>query len=280
MTTEQAITVIDALAQAGTSFLYITGGEPLIRQDIDVILRRAKQKNMYILLGTNGSLFKQKYDKVVKYIDNIHFSLQSINNFESITSCKKRIFNDVIESIKLAEKSKMLGQINICIDKNNINEMFAITEFVNKNFNNVSILFLFMEMFSPNEQDNLDMKQLVPNENVFNRSLLRIQTEYKNINTMNKNIKNIKKKYIRKNKEFCKAGNNMIVINSQGEIEFPCEFMKLKTRTVSSKQDVKFFLKNINKEKINKKKLEFCKKCTNSCYLQPSYFLTANGFFL
>ncbi len=36
----------------------------------------------------------------------------------------------------------------------------------------------------------------------------------------------------------------MIVINSQGEIEFPCEFMKLKTRTVSSKQDVKFFLKN------------------------------------
>lgn len=279
MTTEQIITVIDALSNAGTSFLYITGGEPLIRQDIDVILKHAKQKNMYVLLGTNGSLFKQKFNKIAKYIDVVHFSLQSINNFESITSCKKEIFDDVIESIKIAKKQNILRQINVCIDKNNIEEMFYIAEFINKNFDNVPILYLFMELLSPNKQDNLDMKYLVPDLNVFNKNLLQIQSKYKNINVNDRKIGILKKQYALKNREFCKAGNNMIVVNSQGQLEYPCEFMKLKIKNISSKDDIKNFLKNTNKKFIKDEKIKFCKKCTNSCYTHAAYFLTVKGFF-
>ncbi|MCR4662348.1 MAG: radical SAM protein, partial [Endomicrobiaceae bacterium] len=137
MTTDQVITVIDALAKAGVSFLYVTGGEPLIREDVIEILKYAKKKNMYILLGTNGSFLLKKFDKIYKYIDNIHLSVQTISKFKEITGSTKENFIDICESIKLLISKNIPTQINIPIDKNNINEMLDIFKFINKSFPNI-----------------------------------------------------------------------------------------------------------------------------------------------
>ena len=278
MTTDQVITVIDALSEAGTSFLYVTGGEPLIREDIFEILKYIKQKNMYVLLGTNGSLFKQKHEKIAKYIDNIHFSIQSINNFEEITGSTKEKFDDICESIKIAIKSNIPIQINVPIDKNNINEMFDIINFIKKSFPIKDIEILPIELLSPKQEDNEQIKYLLPDKTLFNKNLSILNKKYNlNFNIFDNDIKYLKHKYSLKNKEFCKAGNNMLVINSSGELEYPCEFLKLEKFKINSKYDIKNFLSNINRKQKLKNKLNFCKNCTNSCYLQSSYFLTLKG---
>ncbi len=278
MTTKQILEIIDVLAYIGISFLYITGGEPLIREDIEDILKYAKNKNMYILLGTNGSLFKQKFNKINRYIDNVHFSIQSVNNFENITGSTKKVFEEICDGIKLALKVKIPTQINVIIDKNNISEMFDIFKFINNSFPNVNIMTGPMELLSSNAEDNKQMEHLLPDINLFNEQLYQIKRLYNNINTFDNDIKCAKDRYILKNKEFCKAGKNIFVVNHKGELEYPCEFIRLKTMKANSRSDIKNFFKTRKEFSIDIKQSQYCKNCLVSCYLQPSYFLTFKGF--
>ena len=278
MTTKQIITIIDALSKVGTSFLYITGGEPLIREDISEILKYAKKKKMYILLGTNGSLLLQKFDKIYKYIDNIHLSIQTVKNFEEITDSTKEIFKKIYDSIEMVINAKIPIRINVPVYKNNINEMFDICEFIKKSFSNLSVQFSPMELLSPNKEDNEQMKSLLPDISLFNKNLLMLKNRYNNINVFDMNIKNLKYKYSLMNKELCKAGNNILVINSCGELEYCCELLNLKKIKINSINNIKNFLKQIDKNLFYKAKLNFCKNCTDSCYFQASYFLTVKGF--
>lgn len=279
MTTEQAITVIDALSEVGTSFLYVTGGEPLIREDITEILKYAKKKKMYILLATNGSLLLKKFDKIYKYIDNIHLSIQTIINFEKITASTKENFIDICESVKLLVDKHVPIQVNVTIDKNNIEEMLKIAEFIYKSFSEVNVQFSSMELLSPNKEDNEQMRHLLPDINLFKKNLIIIENKYKNnSNIFDADIKKLKYKYSLMNKELCKAGNNMLVVNNCGELKYPCEFFNLETIKINSKNDIKSFLSKTDKIFLYKGKLNFCKNCTDSCYFQPSYFLTVKGF--
>lgn len=281
LTTRQVLTVIDALCKAGTSVLYITGGEPLLRDDICEILKYAKQKNMYVLLGTNGSLFKQKAEYISDYIDNIHFSLQSVEQFENITgTAGSNIFNDVIDGIKLAAKLKIPFQVNVTIDKNNLKEMISIARFINSNIG-VNAAFGCMELLSPYDKDNKEMSGILPDLYKFSENVEKIKKEFRISNKLQNLIEITKKKYKLNNKELCKAGNNVIVINSIGELIFPCEFLQINRKTISLNGDIKDFLKSAERKKIAKNKnFKKCANCTNSCYLQPSYFLTLKGFFL
>jgi MoaA/NifB/PqqE/SkfB family radical SAM enzyme len=279
MTTNQVFTVIDALAKAGVSFLYITGGEPLIREDIVEILRYIKKKKMYVLLGTNGSLLLEKFDKIRNYVDRVHISIKTIRNFEKIAHSTKEIFIDVCESIKLLKKEKIPTQINVTIDKNNINEMLDIFEFLNKSFSHLYVQFSPMELLSPDKEDNEQMKCLLPDINLFNKNLLMIKNKYNNkLNCFDTDIKILKNKYSLMNKELCKAGNNMLVINSNGELNYPCEFLNLENIKINSKDDIKLFLDKTDKKFFYKKKVEFCRNCIDPCYVQSSYFLTIKGF--
>ncbi len=283
LTTQQVFTIIDALAYAGVSFIYLTGGEALLRKDIEDILKYIKTKKMYVLLASNGSLFKEKFSVVSKYIDNIHFSIQTIQNFSKITKTSKEIFDNVCQSIKLAIKAKIPTQINVPIDQNNINEMSDIMDFIIKEFGNkVDTFFIPVKLLSLKEEDNVEIKKILPDIQMFNKNLLEIQNKYKiNINHLDTQLETEKNKYKKSGKELCKAGNNIIVVNASAELEYPCEYCNFdKTKVkVNDVCTIKNFLKEVDKLKLNNNKLKYCKNCVDSCYLQPSYFLTFKGFY-
>ncbi len=56
MPTEQVKHVLDQIAEAGTLFLTITGGEPLLRKDFSEIYLYAKRKGFIITLFTNATM--------------------------------------------------------------------------------------------------------------------------------------------------------------------------------------------------------------------------------
>ncbi len=56
MSTEQACSYIDQLAEAGCLFLLITGGEPLLRDDFRDIYEHAKMAGLVVSLFTNATL--------------------------------------------------------------------------------------------------------------------------------------------------------------------------------------------------------------------------------
>lgn len=58
-------------ANEGTSSVVITGGEPLLRNDIEEILSYAKSIGLQTTLSTNGLLLKAKGDNVLPYVDDL-----------------------------------------------------------------------------------------------------------------------------------------------------------------------------------------------------------------
>lgn len=58
--TDEALGVIDQLAEAGVVVLAFSGGEPLLRKDWDVLVRRAVARGLSVNLGTNGSTVTER----------------------------------------------------------------------------------------------------------------------------------------------------------------------------------------------------------------------------
>lgn len=56
LTTEEAFGVVDALSAAGRPLLILSGGEPLLRDDLEAIAARAAEGGLPVALGTSGTL--------------------------------------------------------------------------------------------------------------------------------------------------------------------------------------------------------------------------------
>jgi MoaA/NifB/PqqE/SkfB family radical SAM enzyme len=74
LSTEQIFSIIDELADNGTQRVSISGGEPLLREDIGEIISHIKKKGMGCGLNTNGLLVPDRIEEVRK-VDSITISL-------------------------------------------------------------------------------------------------------------------------------------------------------------------------------------------------------------
>jgi len=66
MTTKEALKMVDDLADMGTKLLSVTGGEPIIRDDIFEVLGHAKDRGIRVGFVTNGYAVREKKDQIAK----------------------------------------------------------------------------------------------------------------------------------------------------------------------------------------------------------------------
>jgi MoaA/NifB/PqqE/SkfB family radical SAM enzyme len=62
--TAQCLKLIEEMAQAGTHHIKFTGGEPLVRKDLPLLLVRANQLGLKTSLNSNGTLIPAKLDEL------------------------------------------------------------------------------------------------------------------------------------------------------------------------------------------------------------------------
>jgi len=60
LSTQEAFSVIDQICEAGKPVVVLSGGEPLLRQDIYAIARYGTQQGLRMVMGTSGYLIDQK----------------------------------------------------------------------------------------------------------------------------------------------------------------------------------------------------------------------------
>jgi MoaA/NifB/PqqE/SkfB family radical SAM enzyme len=99
LNTEQVLDLIKQMKEAGTQRLGIQGGEPLLRNDIGKIINYAKELDMFVTMGTNGSLLKDKI-KDIKNVDAIVTSYDGPNAHNNYR--EKGSYESMLKSIKLA----------------------------------------------------------------------------------------------------------------------------------------------------------------------------------
>lgn len=110
----------------------ITGGEPLIREDVEDIVKLGKRLDYKIELVTNGALLTRKKLRKFKKLglDGIAISLDGSNAevYNRIRRRDKETFGRVIENIKESKRKGFYTKVNTTVFDFNLEDIPSITE--------------------------------------------------------------------------------------------------------------------------------------------------------
>jgi len=111
LSTKQIFSVIDNIKNSGIESVRFTGGEPFLMKDLEVILKYAKSKGLYIILNTNGTLINDKNIKFLKHVDDTLVSSHDLENTEKKTELfekiKKEKPNIILRACTIATKENI-----------------------------------------------------------------------------------------------------------------------------------------------------------------------------
>ena len=133
---EEIIRVTKILASFGVKKVRLTGGEPLLRKNIHLLVSELKKikEIQDISMTTNGVLLSEKRVELLKDsgLNRITFSLDSLNDkrFQEISGSKYSS-KDVLEGIENAKKAGFENiKINMVVKKNiNDNDIIPMLEY-------------------------------------------------------------------------------------------------------------------------------------------------------
>jgi len=131
MPTERILLLLEELAEMGTLFLTLTGGEPLVRRDWETIARRARQLGFMLTLLTNGALIDdQAADTLVELAAGAEVSLHSMDpdTFDRIT-CSQGSFARTIRGIELLADRSVPVELKVPVTVLNRDHVPAVMEY-------------------------------------------------------------------------------------------------------------------------------------------------------
>lgn len=133
---EEIKTIMDDLATLGCLDLLITGGEPLMRDDLKNILNYARKKNFSITLKTNANLIDNEFAVFLKniFVSEVHISIYSMIDKEHdlITNVNGSLQKS-LRGINFLKNNNIKVHIACPLTKYNYKTVHLIKEYADKN---------------------------------------------------------------------------------------------------------------------------------------------------
>ncbi|MBF0275176.1 MAG: radical SAM protein [Nitrospinae bacterium] len=148
--TPQILRLIGELSAMGTSWLTISGGEPLLREDIELIVDEIKKQKLICSINTNASLIEKKIE-VVKKIDYITLS---IDGDEAANDANRGsgTYKSIMKGIDCLQKNNISFDAVAVITKNNVGSIETLLELAEEK--GFCIEFNFLQDQDVKEQDH------------------------------------------------------------------------------------------------------------------------------
>ena len=146
LSTEEAKILMDQISAVSSPLLILSGGEPLLRNDILELIRYGTAKGFKMGLGSNGSLIDCKTAKDLKEagLTTVSISLDSISpeihdDFRGV----KGSWEKAIGAIKALREENLLVQVNTTVTQQNYGEIDEIMYLVEQlDVENFHLFFL------------------------------------------------------------------------------------------------------------------------------------------
>lgn len=126
LSTAEALQLIEELAQWGIGLLIIDGGEPLCRDDLFEIVKRAGAKGIRTTIGSNGILIDKKIAERMRETGVMAVAI-SLDGADAATHDSFRgvdgAFEQTLKGIEACRNAGLPFQLNIVIRKNNISQV-------------------------------------------------------------------------------------------------------------------------------------------------------------
>lgn len=133
LTTDEGIQLIDSIASLNPkAFLILTGGEPLLREDIFELASYASSRGLMVLLGTNGTLLDEAMVKKIKGcgIRGLGMSLDSMDpevhdSFRGMAGS----WSNTVEGMNRCRSAGLDFQVQTTATRGNISEIASIIDY-------------------------------------------------------------------------------------------------------------------------------------------------------
>lgn len=142
VTTKRLLSLLNIFYSIGFRQFGFTGGEPLLREDLSLILKESlKFKGVSLKLYTNGILLKDRI-KDLENLDLIKLSLDSIdqNKYREITGRDK--LKDILCGVRMLKENKIKVRVNVVLTKDNCGDIFELINFCHRETVDLKILDL------------------------------------------------------------------------------------------------------------------------------------------
>jgi len=139
LNTQEAKHLFKDLKKMGVYVLVLTGGEPLLRPDLDELIQFCAREGLHCSLATNGLLLTR--DRALKLkelgLNRFHFSLDGSNEEINSRFRKKGFFAGILRGLDSAVSTRLPVSVQTMITRNNIDDLENIGKLLLEN--NVSV---------------------------------------------------------------------------------------------------------------------------------------------
>jgi MoaA/NifB/PqqE/SkfB family radical SAM enzyme len=262
LTLSEAKTVIDNLADADVMAIGITGGEALLRNDLEDIIEYAVDKGLVVTLSTNGTLLtRSRAKKLVNLVQSISISLDGLSDTHDEVRGKKGAYAGAIRGIKiLAEtnpRSCAIG-VNFVLNKRNFQELREVFDAVR----NIGADYFFIQ---PVIGDN---SWVIPKDAIDSsvKQILEMKTKYpRHISQSYYFLSHISDYINGTLPKLCDAGKLYLAVNNEGKL-FLCPGLLRNNENCIGSLLQHSMTDLLNSEKMKKVKETVIPKC-NPCLM-------------
>lgn len=267
LTTEEGFRLIDEIASLNpNAVLILTGGEPLMREDLYELSEYSAKKGLMPVLGTNGTLLTDEIMKKLKAhgMQGIGLSIDSLDHklhdeFRGVTGSLKKTLN----AIDIIRDNGMEFQVQTTVTEKNYHEALDIIDFADKVGCKVFNLFFLvctgrgqkMTDITPQQYEDLLAEVVNIQDKYTGRMIIKPKCapHFKRLaHKLNK-----ESILLRGYKSDCLAGVNYCRVTPEGDMT-ACPYMPLSVGNVKGS-----FVTNWNESELFKelRKREYKNKC-------------------
>lgn len=133
LTTEEALRIVDEIgALAPGAMLVLTGGEPLLRRDLDTLVAAAAARELMPVIGTNGTLLDARRAVALRSAGTVGvgISLDSITPaFHDRLRGQPGAWEKAVAGLRAAREAGLAVQVQTTLFRENLDGIEAITDF-------------------------------------------------------------------------------------------------------------------------------------------------------
>ena len=159
------IKITDILIRLGTKRLCLTGGEPLLYQDLLNLVKYTNSLGFFNLLLTgDGELLGKRYKEFVPYLNAVRFSIHGIGSMHDQIVQQIGAFEEMEKTIKSLTEERLACYVTTVVTSMNFESLPELAEFCVKN--NIKTYFLFGMMRSGRGNEYLKKNREVTKEEI------------------------------------------------------------------------------------------------------------------
>lgn len=252
--TEKWKLAFSRLSQAGVSSIVISGGEPLLRKDIEELVGFAKKDAGIenITLITNGTI-AYPFQKLKGYVDTIAVSVDGYDEMHPTFIRNTGIFDKIIDTITAIRNLEMDVVIVPTIHAKNFNAMKKYDELAEKL--QVQISFSILSVGCNPVFDEYVLKDTELSE--IAQSIISLNADVEDVSSSGEGLCAMRS---------CGMAQNMISVDSKGNV-YPCHILHDESLLLGNIFETDLSVENLNQDVLQKcqnaniDNIEGCKEC-------------------